>query len=51
MRTTKWLSILFLVLEVLWVNQSIPCSAQNPPKTLTILYSNNINGEIEACLT
>jgi len=23
--------------------------AQNPPKALTILYTNNINGEIDPC--
>jgi len=46
----RWLFVIFLVLGVLWVN-SIPCEAQSPVKSLTILYSNNINAEIEPCPT
>jgi hypothetical protein len=48
---TRLLLILFLVTGVLWVNHSIPCYAQKPLNTLTILYSNNINGEVEPCPT
>jgi hypothetical protein len=29
----------------------IPVYAQKPTKTLTLLYSNNISGEIEPCPT
>jgi hypothetical protein len=41
--------ILFLVLGFLEVNDSHRCYAQNPTQTLTLLYSNNINGEIDPC--
>jgi hypothetical protein len=51
MKIIKVLSILFMVLGVLWMNHSRPCNAQNPTKTLTLLYSNNINGEIDPCPT
>ncbi len=30
---------------------AFPSPAQQWPKTLTLLYSNNINGEIEPCPT
>ena len=28
-----------------------PSHAQEPTRTLTVLYSNNLNGEIDACPT
>ncbi|NWF93814.1 MAG: hypothetical protein HXY46_12940 [Syntrophaceae bacterium] len=49
MGPAKLLFILLSILGFLWANPSIPCHAQNPVKNLTILYSNNINGEIEPC--
>ena len=51
MKITKVSFILFLVLGFLWVNHSNPCYAQKPLNTLTLLYSNNINGEIDPCPT
>jgi hypothetical protein len=43
--------ILLLVFGFVWVNHRSPLHAQNPTKTLTFLYSNNINGEIDPCPT
>jgi len=40
-----------LVLGFFLVFTVFPSHAQKLPKTLTILYSNNINGEIEPCPT
>jgi hypothetical protein len=34
----------------LFIN-AFPSRAQKSPKTLTLLYSNNINGEIDPCPT
>ncbi len=46
----KWLACLLLVLGYLIV--VAPFSrAQNLPRTVTIAYSNNINGEIDPCPT
>jgi hypothetical protein len=47
----KWcvLGILALVFSLLFNTSS--SYAQKLPKTLTLLYSNNINGEIEPCPT
>jgi len=39
------------ILEFLEVNHGRPCNAQNPNKTLSVLYSNSINGEIDPCPT
>jgi hypothetical protein len=47
----KWLLIIIFALIFRWMANGIPVHAQNPPKTLTLLYSNNINGEIEPCPT
>jgi len=47
----RWLLAIFLALGPLWGTSLNPCDAQNRPKTLTLLYSNNINGEIEPCPT
>ena len=44
-----WFFIIFLILGLLWVNYNNPCYAQKPLNTLTLLYSNNINAEIEPC--
>ena len=41
--------IFLLVLGFFGMTYSIPAYAQKPAKTLTLLYSNNINGEIEPC--
>ena len=47
-----WFFIIFLILGLLWVNYNNPCCyAQKPLNTLTLLYSNNINAEIEPCPT
>ena len=45
------LFLLFLIFGFLWVVHSTPLYAQGPTKNLTLLYSNNINGEIEPCPT
>ena len=47
----RWFFITFLALGVLWVFQAFPLDAQKAPRTLTLLYSNNFNGEIEPCPT
>jgi hypothetical protein len=49
MQVIKIFLVLFWVLGFLEVNGSQWCYAQNPTKTLTLLYSNNINGEIDPC--
>ncbi len=46
-----WFLIIFFAPGFLWVNHSNPCYAQKPLNTLTLLYSNNINGEIDPCPT
>jgi hypothetical protein len=51
MKTIKMRFIIFLVLGFFWVNHNNPCYAQKPMNTLIILYSNNINGEVEPCPT
>ncbi len=47
----KWFAIGVLVLGFCLIATAIPSHAQKSPKTLTLLYSNNINGEIEPCPT
>jgi hypothetical protein len=47
----RWFFIALLSLGVLWVFQAFPLHAQRTPKTLTLLYSNNFNGEVEPCPT
>jgi len=47
----KWLVIGVLVLGFCLVINAFPGHAQKSPKSLTLLYSNNINGEIEPCPT
>ena len=41
----------FLCLAVLWILQPFAVHAQGMPKNLTLLYSNNLNAEIEPCPT
>jgi hypothetical protein len=48
---TKWLLIFLFIVGFLFVALDDPLHAQNPPKTFTLIYSNNINGEIEPCPT
>jgi len=40
-----------LILGFLAVYSVFPTHAQKFPKTLTLLYSNNVNGEIDPCPT
>ncbi len=47
----KSLFIALLSLGMLWALQVPSLLAQKTPKTLTLLYSNNFNGEIEPCPT
>lgn len=47
----KWLAIGFWVLGCFLFLSAFPSHAQKSPKTLTLLYSNNINGEIDPCPT
>jgi hypothetical protein len=47
----KWLAIGVLVLGCFLLSNAFPSHAQKLPKTLMLLYSNNINGEIEPCPT
>lgn len=51
MKTIKIQFMIFLALGFLGMNLSYPCYAQKPLSTLTILYSNNINGEVDPCPT
>jgi hypothetical protein len=45
----KGLFIFSLCLGFLWVIQVLPLYGQKAPKTLTLLYSNNFNGETDPC--
>jgi hypothetical protein len=47
----KWLFIVAFVLGFYWMVSGILVHAQKPPKTLTLVYSNNINGEVDPCPT
>ncbi len=44
-----WFFVISLILGFLWVNQNNPCYAQKPLNALTLVYTNNINGEIDPC--
>ena len=48
---TKSLFILFLILGFLGFGRYAFSQDRIPVKTLTLLYSNNINGEIDPCPT
>jgi len=45
-----WFFLVFLGLGILLIITG-SSHAQKQPKTLTILYTNNINGEIDPCPT
>jgi hypothetical protein len=47
----KWFVIGVLVLGCFLFFNASPSHAQKSPKTLTLVYSNNINGEIDPCPT
>jgi len=47
----KSLVVGILVLGFFLVFTTLPSHAQKSPERLTLLYSNNINGEIEPCPT
>ena len=47
----KRFSIGVLVLGSFLAFHSFPIHAQKSPSTLTLVYSNNINGEIDPCPT
>ncbi len=47
----KAIPVIFLCLGVLWALAVSPLHAQKTPTSLTLLYSNNFNGEIEPCPT
>jgi hypothetical protein len=47
----KWLVTGILALGIFLHFSAFPCHAQKSPKALTLLYSNNINGEIDPCPT
>ncbi len=43
--------VLLFCLGVVWALAAFPLHAQKAPTSLTLLYSNNFNGEIEPCPT
>ena len=45
----KWVFMVISVLGLHWIINGTPVHAQRPTKALTLLYSNNINGEIDPC--
>jgi hypothetical protein len=47
----NWFAIGVLVLGFFLLFNVSPSYAQKSPKTLTLVYSNNINGEIDPCPT
>jgi hypothetical protein len=47
----KWFLIGVLVLGSFLVFHALPIRAQKLPKALTLVYSNNMNGEIDPCPT
>jgi hypothetical protein len=47
----KGFILILSVLALCWVVKGAHVYAQQSPKTLTILYSNNLNGEIDPCPT
>jgi len=50
MKSKRFWTILFLSGSLL-ILLALPTHAQKQARTLTILYSNNINGEIDPCPT
>jgi hypothetical protein len=51
MKMAKALLIFFLLLGLLGVSHVNMCYAQKQLNNLTLLYSNNINAEIDPCPT
>jgi len=47
----KWFVLGVLALGFSLLINISPSRAQKSPKTMTLLYSNNINGEIDPCPT
>jgi len=47
----KWFLIGLLVLGSLLAFHALPIHAEKLPTTLTLVYSNNVNGEIDPCPT
>jgi len=49
----KWKCVLtgILISGFVWMAADVYSQAPKPSKTLTILYSNNLNGEIDPCPT
>jgi hypothetical protein len=47
----KGFILILLALALCWVVKGRQVYAQEPPKTLTLLYGNNLNGEIDPCPT
>jgi len=50
MKSKRFWTALFLLGSLL-ILFALPSHAQNQTRTLTILYSNNLNGEIDPCPT
>jgi len=50
MKSKRFWTILFLLGSLL-IFFALPSHAQKQARTLTILYSNNLNGEINPCPT
>jgi hypothetical protein len=47
----KWFALGVLALEFFLFFYVSPSRAQKSPKILTLVYSNNINGEVDPCPT
>jgi hypothetical protein len=47
----KWFGLGVLALGFALLSNAFLSYAQKTPKTITLLYSNNINGEIDPCPT
>jgi hypothetical protein len=47
----KGFVLILSILALCWVGKEGYVYAQEPPKTLTLLYGNNLNGEIDPCPT
>jgi hypothetical protein len=49
--TKKWPLLLIIMFGFLWAIHGADAQPEKPSKILTILYSNNLNGEINPCPT
>jgi hypothetical protein len=47
----KWFFMAVFILVFHWMIIGTSAQTPKPTKTLTLLYTNNINGEIEPCPT